>query len=154
MPCWPPTRRQSPDSSRVSRRYGLSPTLRSQPAVVGWIRNSVRSISSSNSNWPESPRSFSIKTLMTALQAQLEAILPTAMSGSITRTEGLACAVAGLPAPVGAVVEIERMAQGGVEAEVIGFRGRETIVYPFGEMTGVRRGDRVRLRRTRRTLRI
>ena len=91
---------------------------------------------------------------MTALQTQLDGILPTAMTGSILRTEGLACAVAGLPAPVGAVVEIERIAHGGVEAEVIGFRGRETIVYPFGELTGVRRGDRVRLRRTRRTVRI
>jgi flagellum-specific ATP synthase len=91
---------------------------------------------------------------MIALQSQLDAILPTVMCGSIVRTEGLACAVASLPAPIGAVVEIERMAQGGVEAEVIGFRGRETIVYPFGEVTGVRRGDRVRLMRTRRTVRI
>src|SRR5687767_14707678 len=90
---------------------------------------------------------------MTALQSHLDSILPTAMSGSIVRTEGLACAVAGLPAPVGAMVEIERMAHGGVEAEVIGFRGRETIIYPFGEVTGVRRGDRVHLRQTRRTLR-
>src|SRR5438067_923719 len=91
---------------------------------------------------------------MTALLSQLDSILPTAMTGSIVRTEGLAAAVAGLPAPVGAVVEIDRLAQGPVAGEVIGFRGRETIVYPLGEMTGVRRGNRVRLRQTRRTLRI
>ena len=91
---------------------------------------------------------------MTALTAQLDSILSTAMTGSIVRTEGLAAAVAGLPAPVGAVVEIERLADHPIEAEVIGFRGREIIVYPLGEMTGVRRGDRVRLRRTRRTLRV
>src|SRR5438132_4894457 len=90
---------------------------------------------------------------MTALLTQLDAILPTAMSGSIVRTEGLAAAVAGLPAPVGAVVEIERLAGGPIEAEVIGFRDQRTIVYPLGEMTGVRRGDRVRLVRTRRMLR-
>src|SRR5436190_1443894 len=91
---------------------------------------------------------------MTTLQAQLDAVLPTAMTGSIVRTEGLAAAVKGLPAPVGAVVEIERLGQGTVEGEVIGFRNHETIVYPLGEVTGVRRGDRVRLRQTRRALRV
>lgn len=91
---------------------------------------------------------------MTTLQAQLDAVLPTAMTGSIVRTEGLAAAVKGLPAPVGAVVEIERLGQGPVEGEVIGFRNHETIVYPLGEVTGVRRGDRVRLRQTRRALRV
>jgi len=91
---------------------------------------------------------------MTALATQLDAVLPTAMVGSIVRTEGLAAAVAGLAAPIGAVVEIERLASGAVEAEVIGFRGRETIVYPLAEMTGVRRGDRVRLHRTRRLVRV
>jgi len=91
---------------------------------------------------------------MTVLATQLDAILPTAMTGSIVRTEGLAAAVAGLPAPVGAVVEIERLSAGVVEAEVIGFRGHDTIVYPLGEVIGVRRGDRVRLKSTRRMLRV
>src|SRR5262245_31489687 len=83
---------------------------------------------------------------------QLDAILPTAICGSIVRTEGLAAAVTSFPAPVGAVVEIERLAGAAVEAEVIGFRGAETIVYPLGEMNGVRHGNRVRLVRTRRLL--
>src|SRR5262245_38163017 len=91
---------------------------------------------------------------MNTFQAQLDAVLPTAMRGSIMRTEGLAAAVAGLPAPVGAVVEIERLASGPIEAEVIGFRGGETIVYPLGEMTGGRRGDHVRRARTRCWLRV
>src|SRR4051812_18046942 len=91
---------------------------------------------------------------MTALAKQLDSVLPTAMVGSIVRTEGLAAAVAGLPAPVGAVVEIERLPYSAVEAEVIGFRGRETIVYPLGEMTGVRQGNRVRLTQSRRMLRV
>jgi flagellum-specific ATP synthase len=91
---------------------------------------------------------------MLRFQTQLDMMLPTAMSGSIVRTEGLAAAVAGLPAPVGAVVHIERLAQKAVEAEVIGFRGLETIVYPLGDMAGVRRGDRVKLRLTRRALKV
>jgi FliI/YscN family ATPase len=88
------------------------------------------------------------------IHSQLASILPTAMTGSIVRTEGLAAAVAGLPAPVGAVVEIERLGGRPIEAEVIGFRDRETIVYPLGEMAGVRHGNRVRLARTRRLVRV
>src|SRR5262245_18963449 len=91
---------------------------------------------------------------MNTFQDQLDAVLPMTMTGSIVRTEGLAAAVAGLPAPVGAVVEIDRLAKSKIEAEVIGFPGRETIVYPLEEMTGVRRGHRVRLHQTRRTLRV
>src|SRR6478752_1353306 len=91
---------------------------------------------------------------MTRFTAQLDSMMPTAMVGGIVRTEGLAAAVTGLPAPVGAVVEIERLPHSIVEAEVIGFRGRETIVYPLGEMTGVRQGNRVRLKQTQRMLRV
>src|SRR6185312_73519 len=91
---------------------------------------------------------------MNAFPSQLAAVLPTAMTGSIIRTQGLAAAVAGLPAPVGAGVEIDRLASSRIEAEVIGFRGKETIGYPLAEMRGVRRGDRVRLHQTRRMLRV
>ncbi|HEX5106728.1 MAG TPA: FliI/YscN family ATPase [Pirellulaceae bacterium] len=89
---------------------------------------------------------------MIAALEELETMLPTAMVGSVVRTEGLAAAVAGLPAPVGAVVEIERAGASPVEAEVIGFRDDVAIVYPLGEMTGVRHGNQVRLARTRRLL--
>ena len=81
---------------------------------------------------------------MNALADQLDSIVPVAMTGSIVRTEGLAAAVAGLPAPIGAVVEIDRLADKPAEAEVIGFRGLETIVYPLSGMMGVRRGNRGR----------
>ncbi len=91
---------------------------------------------------------------MTACTQQLDAAMPFALTGSIVRTEGLAAAVAGFPAPVGSLVEIERQAGGPVEAEVIGFRDQTTLVYPLGDMTGVRHGNRVRLSRTSRTIRV
>src|SRR6187402_501025 len=91
---------------------------------------------------------------MTALLDEVETVLPTAMVGSVVRTEGLAAAVAGFPAPVGAVVLIDRTGQPPVEAEVIGFRDDLALVYPLGEMTGVRHGNRVRLVRTRRLVRV
>lgn len=92
--------------------------------------------------------------MMSDLSNQLDAAIPFALTGSIVRTEGLAAAVAGFPVPVGAVVQIERQAGDPIEAEVIGFRDRLTLVYPLGELTGVRHGNRVRLARTARTLRV
>jgi flagellum-specific ATP synthase len=91
---------------------------------------------------------------MSPYTSQLAAILPVGLEGEIVRTEGLAASVAGFPAPVGAVVQIERQTGAPVEAEVIGFRDRATIVYPLGDMTGVRHGNRVRLVRTARTIRV
>ena len=59
-----------------------------------------------------------------------------------------------MPRPVGAVVENDRLSGAPIEAEVSGFRGGETSVNPLGEMAGVRHGNRVRLTRTRRRLRV
>ncbi|MGV3605085.1 MAG: FliI/YscN family ATPase [Planctomycetaceae bacterium] len=86
--------------------------------------------------------------------AQLANMMPTALTGSIVRTEGLTASVAGFPAPVGALVQIERQTGGPIDAEVIGFRDKETLIYPLSEMTGVRHGNRVRLVRTSRLLRV
>ena len=81
-------------------------------------------------------------------------MLPTALSGSVVRTEGLTTAVAGFPAPIGAIVEIHRQANEPIEGEVIGFRDDLTLVSPFGGLEGVRRGNRVRLKRTAKLLRV
>jgi flagellum-specific ATP synthase len=84
---------------------------------------------------------------------QLDAIMPTALTGSVVRTLGTTVAVADFPAPVGAEVEIERQA-GSLRGEVVGFRDAQTIVFPLGEVDGVRRGNRVRLVRTSRFVRV
>jgi flagellum-specific ATP synthase len=61
--------------------------------------------------------------------------------------------VADFPAPIGGQVSIERESGPGATGEVIGFRDRATMVYLFSGASGVRRGDRVRLDRTTRTVR-
>jgi len=88
------------------------------------------------------------------LRTQLAAVLPTGMTGSIVRTEGVAAAAAGFPAPIGAIATIDRQAGEPVEAEVIGFRQGLTLLYPLSDMTGVRHGNRVTLRRTSRMIRV
>jgi flagellum-specific ATP synthase len=86
------------------------------------------------------------------LISQLDKIMPTALTGSVVQTVGMTAAVAGLPAPVGALVEIERQMEAPLPAEVVGFRDQFTIVYPLGDLSGIRHGSRVRLIRTSRSV--
>lgn len=91
---------------------------------------------------------------MQSLLAQLDRVMPTALVGSVVRTVGMTAAVADFPAPVGALVEIERQTGKPLRGEVIGFRDSITLVYPYSDLNGVRRGHRVRLLGTTRWLRV
>ena len=91
---------------------------------------------------------------MTQLLEQLDAICPTALKGRVVSSEGTTVAVAGFPAPVGAIVEIEPQAGAPIQGEVIGFRDNETLVYPLGDISGVSRNNGVRLVRTNRSLQV
>jgi flagellum-specific ATP synthase len=88
------------------------------------------------------------------LTDQLAAIMPTALTGTVIRTVGTTIAVAGFPAPIGATVRIARQTGDDVEGEVVGFRDDATLVYPFGDLAGVRRGNQARLVRTTRYIRV
>lgn len=85
---------------------------------------------------------------------QLEAVMPTALTGTVAGTVGMTVSVAGFPAPVGAVAEIQRETGTPLSGEVIGFREGMTLLYPFSDPAGVRHGNRVRLARTARWLRV
>ncbi len=91
---------------------------------------------------------------MNDLRDQLESIMPAALTGSVVRTLGTTVAVAGFPAPIGATVEISKQTGAAIRAEVVGFRDELTLIYPLGDITGVRRGNRVRLLRTSRFVRV
>jgi flagellum-specific ATP synthase len=91
---------------------------------------------------------------MTINISQLDSAMLAGLTGSVVQTTGLTVAVAGMPAPVGAVVGIARQSGGEVEAEVIGFRDQRTLVMPLSDLDGVRRGSEVRLIRTTRSLKI
>lgn len=91
---------------------------------------------------------------MLTLESQLESIVPTGVEGRIVRVVGMTAAAADFPAPVGAVVEVESQTGEALEAEVIGFRDELTLLYLMASASGVRHGNRVRLRRTSRWLRV
>jgi len=80
--------------------------------------------------------------------------MPTALCGRVVRTVGMTAAVADFPAPVGAVVEIERQANDFVAGEVIGFRDELTLVYLLSTVQGLRHGNRVRMVQTSRWIRV
>jgi flagellum-specific ATP synthase len=91
---------------------------------------------------------------MSLLAAQLDSAMLVGLTGRVVETTGLTVSVAGMPAPVGALVEIARPSGGAVEAEVIGFRDQRTLIMPLGALGGVRRGSVVRLKKTSRSLRV
>ena len=84
----------------------------------------------------------------------LQHTMTAALTGRVVETVGDTAAVANFPAPVGAVVEVERVSGGPTEGEVIGFRENLTLVFLFTGITGVRHGNRVCLTRTARSLRV
>jgi len=88
------------------------------------------------------------------LKQQLSTIMSASLEGRVVQTVGATIAAGGFAAPLGAMAEIHRAAAAPLEAEVIGFRDHLTLLSPLDALSGVRRGDRVRLRRTNRTLRV
>jgi flagellum-specific ATP synthase len=88
------------------------------------------------------------------LEAHLQTVMPIGLTGSVASTVGMTVTAVGFPAPVGAIAEIRRQAGPPLPAEVIGFRDELTVLYPLRQLTGVRRGNSVRLVRTARWLRL
>lgn len=91
--------------------------------------------------------------LATEIRNQLRDVMTTTLVGSIVETVGMTATVADFPAPVGAQVSISREAGAPALGEVIGFRDSLTVLYLFSGAAGVRRGDRVDVQRTARTIR-
>jgi flagellum-specific ATP synthase len=74
---------------------------------------------------------------------QIHRSLPVGLCGRVSKLVGLTVAVAGFPAPVGAVAKLEAEHGTSVEAEVVGFSGEDTLLLPYGDLHGIRRGTRV-----------
>ncbi len=87
-------------------------------------------------------------TCLADFQERLAQTMAAALKGRVVSTERHTVGVAGFPAPVGSLVIIERSTGAPLGGEVIGFRHDMTLVAPFGELTGVRSGNRVLLART------
>ena len=80
---------------------------------------------------------------------RLDEIYPFGLRGRVDRVVGLAVAASGFPAPLGAQCRIvPRGVVGPVDVEVVGFQGGQTLLMPYAELRGVRRGDPVVLQAT------
>ena len=79
---------------------------------------------------------------MLSLDEHVRFILPVGLTGRVTRIVGLTVSVSGFPAPLGAIAKLESEQGTVLEAEVVGFSGEETILLPYGDLSGVRRGTR------------
>jgi FliI/YscN family ATPase len=82
---------------------------------------------------------------MTALTEQVQRVLPVAITGTVSKIVGLTVSVTGFPAPLGSICSILRENGAPVRGEVIGFRDEETLILPYSDLAGIRRGNRVAL---------
>jgi FliI/YscN family ATPase len=85
---------------------------------------------------------------MDNIEKHINSIMPVHLTGTVVQTYGMTIAAAGFPAPVGAVAEIERTGAQPISAEIIGFRDSLTLLYPYNDIVGVRRGNKIRLTKT------
>ncbi len=92
--------------------------------------------------------------MITELPKYMEGATLAGLTGSVMQTVGLTAAIADFPAPVGSLVSIQRQAGGAIEAEVVGFRDKQTLVMPLSNLDGIRRGSQVKLLRSTRTIRV
>jgi flagellum-specific ATP synthase len=91
---------------------------------------------------------------MEAMLDNLNSAMTASLTGTVAETVGMTVSVADFPAPVGAVVRIERDGSAVCEGEVVGFRNGHALVYLLSPTAGVRRGNRVSLIRTARSLKV
>jgi FliI/YscN family ATPase len=75
----------------------------------------------------------------------LEEIVPMDIQGSISSVVGLTMAAQQFPVPLGSMCRVYRQSGTPLDAEVIGFRDDSTLLVAYGDLRGVRRGDRVKL---------
>lgn len=79
------------------------------------------------------------------LEAQARTLNPLGISGRIIRLVGTTAAVSGFPVPLGSTCRISWEHDEPLTGEVISFEGSETLIAPYGDWSGVRRGNRVEL---------
>ncbi len=91
---------------------------------------------------------------MSNLDVHISSVMPVRLVGTVVQTHGMTIAAADYPAPVGSVAEIDRGGGEPLVAEVIGFKNALTILYPYSDITGVRRGNKIRLTKTLPWLRV
>ena len=80
------------------------------------------------------------------LDAQLQMVaeeMPQRISGRIAGVTGLAVTAYDLPLPLGAVCRIRTRASKWLEAEVVGFGDKQTVLMPSAQPDGISHGDLV-----------
>ncbi|MFQ5732562.1 MAG: FliI/YscN family ATPase [Planctomycetaceae bacterium] len=91
---------------------------------------------------------------MPAAIEQLRRVLPFGLTGRITRVVGLTIEARGFPAPVGAACRVHCDHGHFIDAEVVGFRGSESILLPHGRLQGIKPGNAVTLVSSTQSVRV
>jgi flagellum-specific ATP synthase len=84
------------------------------------------------------------ETLLAPYRQRLKSVSPYRVSGTVSEVTGLLVASHGPWLPVGGVCHLEPVGGGApVLAEVVGFRGQQTLLMPLSDLRGVSLGSQV-----------
>ncbi|HEY7557950.1 MAG TPA: FliI/YscN family ATPase [Candidatus Binatia bacterium] len=84
------------------------------------------------------------ETLLAPYRQRLKSVSPYRVSGTVSEVTGLLVASHGPWLPVGGVCHLEPVGGGApVLAEVVGFRGEQTLLMPLSDLRGVSLGSQV-----------
>ena len=102
----------------------------------------------------EMVQSFTPSPPMQANIEQLNRILPFGLTGRVTRIVGLTVEARGFPAPMGALCRIHCGKGHDLDAEVVGFRGQDSLLLAYDRLEGVRPGNTVTLIQSSQSVRV
>lgn len=71
------------------------------------------------------------------MRADVAAAATAHYRGAVTRVSGMLVEAEGVPAAMGELCRINRGRLGGIDAEVVGFRGQTTLLMPHGDLQGI-----------------
>lgn len=80
-------------------------------------------------------------------------ILPFGITGRVSSIEGQCLVVKGFAAPIGSLCEVAASFGGRIKSEVIGFRGEETLLMAYTDLSSVNRAAAVHLIQNVRSVR-
>ena len=91
---------------------------------------------------------------MSAVIDQLQRVLPFGLTGRVTRVVGLTIEARGFPAPLGAACRVHCDHDRSIDADVVGFRGSDSILLPHGRLQGIKPGNAVSLVSSTQSVRV
>lgn len=83
--------------------------------------------------------------IFAAARQRADSVSIDVVQGAVAQSVGLSIEAEGVSAPLGAMARITTRAGHAIETEIVGFRGRRSLLMPLSHPQGIAAGDQIRL---------